>query len=114
MRKPLVEECERLRICDVRAAIPKNAIEATLEIGEHEVRVVGRITNLKNGYRYCFVCYECKRPYESLFRTDFGQFSCRNCTGIVYCSTRKKEVVFGQYEHEQAIIDRAECATIPE
>ena len=93
MKKLLVEQCDRLNICDVRDAIPKNALEATLEIGGQEMRIVGRITNLKNGYRYCFICSSCERPYESLYRTDFSQWACRNCSqngiGLNYLSTRK-------------------------
>jgi len=89
MKKLLVEQCSRLRIRDVKAAIPHHAQKATLEVDTQVIQVTGRVTNLKNGYRYCFVCSGCNKPYESLYRTDFGQYSCRKCIGLVYWSTRK-------------------------
>lgn len=107
MKKPLVEHCDRLNIRDVKEAIPYNAIEATLEVGEQIVRVVGRLTNLRNGYRYFFVCSRCGKPYETLYRADLGWFECRNCIGCVYASSRKNRVKSAHYEHEQEITDRS-------
>jgi hypothetical protein len=89
MKKLLVEQCDRLHIHDVKAAIPYHAQSATLEVGTQVIQVTGRLTNLKNGYRYCFVCIGCRKPYETLYRTDFGEYSCRKCIGLVYWSTRK-------------------------
>jgi len=103
MKKPLVEHCDRLHIRDVKAAIPQNAVEVTLEVGAQTICVVGKITNLGNGYRYFFVCSRCERLYETLYRADLGWFKCRNCIGLVYCSTRKKQVELGQYEYGQRI-----------
>lgn len=89
MRKPLLENCQRLRISDVKAAIPLRAASATLDIGPQEIGVIGRLTNLKNGYRYSFLCPQCGRAFESLYRTDLGSWLCRACVGAVYASSRK-------------------------
>jgi len=101
MRKHLIEDCDKLSIRDLKAVIPKNVTEITLEVGSQNIIIVGRLTNLKNGYRYFIVCSQCEKPYVALYRTDLGQFECRNCVGLVYCSTRTKQVRLGQYEHEK-------------
>jgi len=88
MRKPLLEQCGRLLIRDVKAVIPKNAVTAILEIGTQEIGVTGKLTNLHNGYRYCFLCPQCSKSFESLFMSDFGGWVCRACIGAVYKSTR--------------------------
>lgn len=88
MSKQVLEDCRRLRISEVKGAIPPKAISAILMIGTQEVNVTGRFTNLRNGYRYCFLCPKCSKPYESLFMTDFGGWVCRVCVGAVYASTR--------------------------
>ncbi len=88
MNSPILESCQRLRISEVSGAIPQKATHATLMIGTQEVNVIGRHTNLRNGYRYYFLCPKCSKPYESLFMADFGQWVCRLCVGGVYASTR--------------------------
>ncbi|TSC57255.1 MAG: hypothetical protein Greene041662_1014 [Candidatus Peregrinibacteria bacterium Greene0416_62] len=100
MRKPLLENCQRLRISDVKGAIPGNSTGAVLEVGSQELSIIGRLTNLGNGFRYCFLCPECRRPYESLYSADLGSWQCRRCVGAVYASTRKIRVESGQYENE--------------
>lgn len=107
MRKHLLESCQILRVRDVKGAIPSHATSAILTIGAQEIGVVGRLTNLRNGYRYCFACPECGKAYESLYTADLGSWRCRVCVGAVYASTRKIRVKSAYYEHEQAIIDRA-------
>lgn len=72
----------------MKAAIPPKATRAILLIGTQEVNVIGRLTNLRNGYRYCFLCPQCSKPFESLFMADFGHWVCRVCVGGVYASTR--------------------------
>ncbi|OIO55544.1 hypothetical protein AUJ46_01080 [Candidatus Peregrinibacteria bacterium CG1_02_54_53] len=89
MRKPILEQCDRLHIGDVRAAIPNQAIGAVLQVGSQAIKVVGRVTNLKNGYRYFFLCADCQELFESLYSTDFGHFKCRNCLGLMYASSAK-------------------------
>jgi DNA-directed RNA polymerase subunit RPC12/RpoP len=89
VKKPLVEHCDRLNIRAVKEAIPHNAMEVTLEIGDQIVHVVGRLTNLRNGYRYFFVCSRCGRPYENLYRQDFSEYQCRQCMGLIYASSAK-------------------------
>ncbi len=89
MRKSLLEDCQRLRISDVRSVIPHDTISALLEISGHEINIIGRLTNLKNGYRYYFLCPECRLSYESLYRADLGSWKCRQCIDGAYASTRK-------------------------
>lgn len=89
MSKQVLEDCLRLRISEVKAAIPLRATNAILKIGTQEINVTGKLTNLRNGYRYCFLCPQCSKPYESLFMTDFGRWVCRVCSGVTYASTRK-------------------------
>lgn len=103
MRKPLLEACQRLRVSDVKEAIPFRAVSATLELGDQEVAVLGRVTNLGNGLRYCFSCPLCGKAVESLYAADLGTWQCRVCVGAVYASTRKITVESGHYEHEKAI-----------
>ena len=100
MRKPLLENCQRLRVAELKSAIPPKATTAVLEIGKQEVVVIGKLTNLRNGYRYCFLCPECGRAYESLYAADLGAWCCRVCVGAVYASTRKIRVESRQYEYE--------------
>ncbi len=90
MKKQVLEFCQRLRISEVRAAIPPKTTSAILSIGTQEVNVIGRLTNLRNGYRYYFICPKCSNPYENLFMADFGLWVCRVCLGVVYASTRKE------------------------
>ncbi len=104
MRKPLIEQCEKLHISDVKDAIPKNALEVTLEVGSQALHVIGKLTNLKNGYRYYFLCNGCGRPYEALYSANFAPYTCRKCLGGVYASTRKKSVKLRQYEYENRAI----------
>jgi hypothetical protein len=92
MRKHLVETCKRLHVQDVKAAIPPRAVSALLNVGSQEIAVIGRLTNLRNGYRYCFLCPQCGGAYESLYAADFGLWLCRVCVGAVYASTRKIRV----------------------
>jgi ribosomal protein L37AE/L43A len=73
----------------VKCAIPENATDVVLVIGAQEIAVVGRITNLRNGFRYCFLCPQCGKAYESLYAADFDSWRCRKCIGAVYASTRK-------------------------
>lgn len=101
MRKHLLESCQRLRIDDVKGAIPLRATSAVLEVGTQEVAVFGKLTNLHNGFRYCFLCPECNKAHESLYAADLGSWRCRVCVGAVYASTRKIRVESGQHEHEQ-------------
>jgi ribosomal protein L37AE/L43A len=100
MRKPILESCQRLQIHDVKGVIPANAMNAVLEIGTQEISVIGRLTNLHNGYRYCFLCPACRSPHESLYMADLGSWQCRRCVGAVYASTRKIRVKSGQHENE--------------
>ena len=102
MRKPLLESCERLRINEVKAVIPPQSVSATLEVGGQDVAVAGRITNLRNGYRYCFLCPECGKAVESLYTADLSYWRCRLCIGAVYASTRKIRVESGQYEYKDS------------
>lgn len=90
MKKQLLEDCQRLHMRQVSAAIPKNATSLILDVGKGQLEVIGRLTNLNNGYRYYFLCPKCSKPYESLFISDFGSWLCRVCTGAVYASTRTK------------------------
>lgn len=87
----LVEHTERLTVHDVLAAIPQGVASITMQIeggfGMQEIQVVGRLTNLRNGYRYYLVCGECGRTYLSLYRHNFGQYACRNCLGLLYASS---------------------------
>lgn len=107
MPKHLLERCQRLHISEVQDAIPSKATSAVLELNTQEVAVIGRPTNLRNGYRYCFLCPKCDKPYESLYAVDLGSWQCRLCIGAVYASTRKIRVESGHYEHEKTI---AGCA----
>jgi ribosomal protein L37AE/L43A len=107
MRKHLIERCQRLRIEDVKGVIPSQAASAILTLGTQEVAVIGRITNLHNGHRYCFVCPQCGKAYESLYAADFSLWLCRVCVGAVYASTRKIQVKSEQYEHERSIDPRS-------
>ena len=102
MPKHLLERCQRLHISEVQGAIPSKATSAVLELNTQEVAIIGRPTNLRNGYRYCFRCPQCCKAYESLYAVDLGAWRCRVCVGAVYASTRKIRVESGHYEHEQA------------
>ena len=102
MRKYLIETCQRLRVHDVKGAIPACATSVVLTIGTEEIAIIGRVTNLHNGYRYCFLCPQCGKPYESLYAADLGSWLCRLCVGAVYASTRKVRVESGHYEHEKS------------
>ena len=93
MNSPILERCQRLRISEVKGAIPPKATSAILRIATQEINVSGRLTNLRNGYRYCFLCPKCSRQYESLFMSDFGRWVCRMCIGGVYASTRKRSLL---------------------
>lgn len=109
MRKPLLENCEQLRISDVKEAIPSLAISATLECDGQDVAVIGRMTNLRNGYRYCFLCPECGKAVESLYVADLGSWRCRLCIGAVYASTRKIRVESGQHEYDRSRYRAGTC-----
>lgn len=100
MRKHLVENCQRLRVDDVRDAIPLYATRALLIVGTQEITVIGRVTNLHNGYRYCFLCPQCGNAYESLYVADLGSWRCRLCVGAVYASTRKIGLKSTHHENE--------------
>lgn len=89
-KKLIIENCDRLNISDIKSAIPANATFATLEIGTQILQVIGKLTNLKNGFRYYFLCNDCGKPYEALYSANFAPYKCRNCIGGVYASTRKK------------------------
>lgn len=86
----ILEECPRLRLRDVRAAIPPRALGATLQIGDQDVIVVSHPANLGCGLIYYFVCPECGARRESLFRADLSDYRCRSCLGIQYASVMKK------------------------
>lgn len=89
--KPLVEDALSLHIRDVREKIPAKAVAATLDLfcGVHvqEQPIVGRLTNLRNGYRHFFICTRCHRTFEILYCTLSGAWTCRNCAGLVYASS---------------------------
>ncbi len=89
MRRPILEQCDRLTIRQVREAIPKNAVAATLRVGEQEIAAIGRLTNLQNGYRYFFLCPRCGKPHESLFRRDLSTWGCPECLDLVYACCAK-------------------------
>lgn len=89
MRRPLVEECERLTVRDVQMAIPAGATAVTLDIGRQEIGVIGRCSNVGVGYRYFFLCPACGRYAEVLYTRDFSPFLCRVCQGLVYASSMK-------------------------
>ncbi len=91
MKKQLLENCQRLHIGLLKDAIPKRATAVTFEIGTQAIGVIGRLTNLRNGYRYCFICPRCSRSYENLFKADFGRWLCRVCNDAVYASTSKHD-----------------------
>lgn len=86
----ILEECPRLRLRDVRAAIPPRALGATLLIGDQEVSVTSLRANLGEGYLYYFLCPACGARRESLFLADLSDFRCRDCLGIQYASVMKK------------------------
>lgn len=92
----LVERTDRLCIRDVQAAIPQHALAVTLQLegrfGLQDVQVVGVLTNLRNGYRYYFLCPECNQAFLSLYRQDFGQYACRRCLGLFYASSMRVEI----------------------
>ena len=85
----------------MKDAIPSKATSTILEVDTQEVAVVGRLTNLRNGYRYFFLCSECGKAFESLYAADLGPWRCRVCIGAVYASTRKIRVESGHYEYER-------------
>ncbi len=92
----LVERTEKLSARELQAAIPKGAASVSLQVegsfGVQEIQVIGQLTNLGNGYRYYLVCDECGRTYLSLYRRDFGKYSCRNCLGLLYASSLRVEL----------------------
>jgi len=88
----ILEECPRLRLRDVRAAIPPRALSATLQIGNQEVSVTSLRANLGDGYLYYFLCPSCGARRESLFRADLSDYCCRSCLGIQYASVMKKQI----------------------
>ncbi|MFH1011697.1 MAG: hypothetical protein V1784_10750 [bacterium] len=90
MRKLLIEQCERLCIRDVQALIPTNAVSAVLQVGMQEIAVRGSFTNLKNGYRYHWLCPQCGCPHETLYRRDMGAWGCRVCLGLGYGSQLRR------------------------
>lgn len=92
MKKPILEQSECLTIRQVKAAIPEDALSVVLEIGMQQIGVRGRLTNLQNGYRYCFLCPQCARPVESLYRRDFSLFCCRRCQGLLYASSLRMDL----------------------
>lgn len=92
----LIERADRLCIRDVQAAIPKSSLAATLQLegrfGVQDLQIAGMLTNLKNGYRYYFICPRCDEAYSSLYRQDFGQYACRRCLGLFYASSMRVEI----------------------
>jgi hypothetical protein len=89
MKKQILERCHRLHIRDVSAAIPYNATALILDIGKEQLNITGRLTNLKNGYRYFFLCPQCHKPFESLYRRDYSVLLCRYCLGLIYATSAK-------------------------
>lgn len=87
MRSLLVEHAWQVHIKDMVHAIPTNTIAATITIGSQELEIVGRITNLKNGYRYFFLCPSCGYSHEYLYQKDFSLLACRVCHGLKYSSS---------------------------
>ena len=96
----LIERAETLTIHHVRAAIPDSSIAATLQLegrfGVQELQVIGRLTNLQNGYRYYFICPQCQETFMNLYRRDFGQYACRKCIGLLYASSMRIDVYVTQ------------------
>ncbi len=92
----LIERADRLNIRDVQAAIPQFSLAVTLQLegrfGLQDVQVVGKLTNLGNGYRYYFLCPQCDQAFISLYRQDFGQYACRRCLGLLYASSMRVEI----------------------
>lgn len=88
--KTLVEDTPSLRIQDVRNAIPHGALVASIEVSSQgeaqEVKVIGMLTNLRNGYFYSFVCDRCQRRFKFLYRGFCGEWQCRECAGLTYAS----------------------------
>jgi hypothetical protein len=84
MHRPIVELCRRLHVREVKAAIPHRALRARLDLNQQQVEVIGRLTNLKNGYRYFFLCPCCGKPHEALYCADFSDYRCRECAGLLY------------------------------
>ncbi len=89
----LIERAEKLTIHDVRAAIPDFSIGAILQLegrfGIQELQVSGMLTNLRNGYRYYFLCPRCDQAFLNLYRQDCGQYACRRCLGLLYASSMR-------------------------
>ncbi len=90
MRRTVLECCQRLHISDVKEAIPKGSTAVELAVGEGTLHLIGKLTNLGNGYRYFFLCPLCERPFESLYRKDFGGYACRECLNLIYRSSRTR------------------------
>lgn len=92
----LIERADALCIRDVQAAIPQNSLSTILQLegrfGLQDVQVVGKLTNLRNGYRYYFLCPQCDQAFITLYRQDFGQYACRRCLGLLYASSMRVEI----------------------
>lgn len=91
--KSLVEDTPSMRIGDVRTAIPSGALAATIEVffqeEAQEVQVIGRLTNLRNGYLYSFVCVRCQCRFRILYQGFRGEWQCRGCAELIYASSLK-------------------------
>lgn len=96
MSKLILEHCHRLHIRDLKAVIPPRAIRAEVELESGDdtetVRIIGKLTNLKNGYRHYLRCNRCERAQMILYRRDFGELACRCCLDLVYASSMKRAV----------------------
>lgn len=92
MTKPLLEQTDRLQIRQIKAAIPRGTVSVTLEVGNEAIQAIGRLTNLKNGYRYFFLCPSCQKPCESLYRRYFSSLRCRTCQGLLYASSLRMDL----------------------
>ncbi|MCK5016177.1 MAG: hypothetical protein KAS32_03815 [Candidatus Peribacteraceae bacterium] len=83
--KVLVEDCQRLHISDVKGAIPKDAEYADICINENQkLHLIAKESNLGIGKRYYFLCPYCLKPYENLYKKDFGGYECRKCLDLIY------------------------------
>jgi len=92
MRPNVLEECRGITIGDVRAAIPTQAIAATLNIGDQTLFVSGQLTNLKNGYMHYLACPKCGMRRTALYSVDCSPFKCRECHRLYYASSMKRSV----------------------
>lgn len=94
MSKSILEHCHRLHVRDLKPVIPPQTLHAEVELESGEVsetlKIIGMLTNLKNGYRHYLVCGRCGRAQAVLYRRDFSELACRKCLELVYASSMKR------------------------